>query len=68
MRTVFITLLFTLLCTCVRAQTPLSIELLESSAVADDGLYFTGDRGVGYQFGRRITPHGDCIDVAGFPS
>ena len=47
------------------AQTPLSIELLETSAVAEDGLYFTGDRGVGYQFGRRITPHGDCIDVAG---
>lgn len=49
----------------VRAQTPLSIELLESSEVAEDGLYFTGSQGEGYQFGRRITPHGDCIDVVG---
>lgn len=65
MRRYHLLLLFTLLCTCAGAQVPLSIELLETSAVAEDGLYFTGDRGVGYQFGRRITPHGDCIDVAG---
>lgn len=65
MKTVFTALLLSLLCTCVRAQTPLSIELLETSAVAEDGLYFTGNQGSGYQFGRRITPHGDCIDVVG---
>lgn len=65
MKTTFLSLLLTLLCTCVRAQTPLSIELLETSAVAEDGLYFDGEQGVAYQFGRRITPHGDCIDVVG---
>ncbi|MEM9525459.1 MAG: BNR-4 repeat-containing protein [Bacteroidota bacterium] len=58
-------LFLSFLCTCVYAQMPLSIEVLETSAVAEDGLYFTGERGVGYQFGRRITPHGDCIDVVG---
>lgn len=65
MKPTLLSLLLVLFCTCVRAQTPVSIELLETSAVAENGLYFTGDRGVGYQFGRRITPHGDCIDVVG---
>ena len=73
MKTVFTTLLLIILCippsdgtvACILAQTPLSIELIESSAIADNGLYFTGSQGVDYQFGRRITPHGDCIDVVG---
>lgn len=65
MKTVLALLFTALLCTCVRAQTPITIEPIESSAVADNGLYFTGSQGEGYQFGRRITPHGDCIDVVG---
>lgn len=65
MKIVFTSLLLTLLCTSVCAQMSLSIEEIESSVVAEDGLYFGSERGVDYQFGRRIAPHGDCIDVAG---
>lgn len=41
----------------------LSASMLDESKIADDGLYFEGTQGVNYQFGPRITPHGDCIDV-----
>jgi len=63
MKTVFTALLFTLLCTCGRAQGS-NIVLLEESLVAPDGLYFAGDRGVDYQFGPQISAHGDCIKVS----
>ena len=50
----------------------LAVSLEEESAVADSALYFDGTKydaetnpGGNYRFGRRISPHGDCIDVVG---
>ncbi len=39
------------------------IELLDDTQLTTEGLYFEGKQGVNYQFGKQITPHGDCIDV-----
>jgi hypothetical protein len=52
-----------LFCSFVEAQKQLVTNLDESTIVANNGLYFDGERGVAYQFSPRITPHGDCIDV-----
>lgn len=41
----------------------IEVTLVNESKVSNEGLYFDGVRGVDYQFGPRITPHGDCIDV-----
>ena len=41
----------------------IDVTLIDESKIADDGLYFEGTQGVDYHFGKRITPHGDCIDV-----
>jgi len=46
------------------AQTKqLNATLDHTSRVADNGLYYEGEKGINYQFSPRITPHGDCIDV-----
>jgi hypothetical protein len=41
----------------------LKIELIDDTQLTTEGLYFEGTKGVDYQFGKQITPHGDCIDV-----
>jgi hypothetical protein len=41
----------------------LQVTLLDASELTKEGLYFDGVKGVDYHFGKRITPHGDCIDV-----
>jgi hypothetical protein len=53
-------LAFLLACPYLTAQTDLNISLLENTKVTDYGLLFDN-----YFFGSRITPHGDCIDIAG---
>lgn len=45
----------------IKAQ--IKIELLEDKQLTTEGLYFEGTKGIDYQFGKQITPHGDCIDV-----
>ena len=55
--------LLLLFCSFVEAQKQLVANLDESTIVANNGLYFDGEKGVAYQFSPRITPHGDCIDV-----
>lgn len=57
-------------CECTQIQ---EVKLVSETLVTEEGLYFTGERSVGeytggnegegYRFGKRITPHGDCIDV-----
>jgi hypothetical protein len=44
-------------------QAQISVSFLESTQISTEGLYFEGEKGVNYKFGKRITPHGDCIDV-----
>ncbi|MFD1316409.1 BNR-4 repeat-containing protein [Namhaeicola litoreus] len=39
------------------------IKLKKSTKITDRGLYFEGKKDEKFHFGRRITPHGDCIDV-----
>ncbi|WP_026232129.1 hypothetical protein [Neolewinella persica] len=66
MKTKLLTLLvLPLLCTCARAQSSNVVALADESLVTPDGLYFDGERGVDYQFGRQISAHGDCIEVIG---
>lgn len=38
------------------------VKRIEDIKLTDEGLFFDGKKGVNYQFGQRITPHGDCID------
>ncbi|WP_299012503.1 BNR-4 repeat-containing protein [uncultured Polaribacter sp.] len=48
------------------AQTELVATLKSASSVTEDGeggLFFAGERDVNFRFGKRISPHGDCIDV-----
>jgi len=56
-----------LLSLSVKAQDKvLSVTLDEASMVSNEGeggLYFSGSRGVNFNFSQRISPHGDCIDV-----
>ena len=39
------------------------VSLIRESLVAEDGLFFYGERGTAYQFGSNISAHGDCIAV-----
>ncbi len=45
------------------AKSQIQIELIDDTQLTTEGLYFEGTQGVNYQFGKQITPHGDCIDV-----
>jgi hypothetical protein len=38
-------------------------EISQVSGDGEGGLFFAGTKDVNYKFGRRITPHGDCVDV-----
>lgn len=42
----------------------IEVKLLEEVKLTDEGLYFEGTKGINYQFGKQITPHGDCIEYA----
>ncbi|MFH4966986.1 BNR-4 repeat-containing protein [Gaetbulibacter sp. M240] len=64
MKKLYAILTMLVVCMATMAQTTvLSASLTEETQVAPDGLFFDGVQGVDYQFGPRITPHGDCIDV-----
>lgn len=39
------------------------VELSQVSGDGEGGLFFAGTKNINYKFSRRITPHGDCIDV-----
>ncbi len=50
----------------ITAQKKLSATLKSATRVSEEGeggLFFAGERDVNYRFGKRITPHGDCVDV-----
>ena len=50
----------------ITAQKKLSAILKSITRVSQEGeggLFFAGERNVNYRFGKRITPHGDCVDV-----
>ena len=50
----------------ITAQKKLSATLKSITRVSQEGeggLFFAGERNVNYRFGKRITPHGDCVDV-----
>jgi hypothetical protein len=50
----------------ISAQKKLSATLKSSSKVTKEdegGLYFAGTKDINYRFGKRISPHGDCVDV-----
>ena len=50
----------------ITAQKKLSATLKSVTRVSEEGeggLFFAGERNVNYRFGKRITPHGDCVDV-----
>lgn len=38
-------------------------ELSQVTGTGEGGLFFAGTQNVNYRFSRRISPHGDCIDV-----
>ncbi|TBN03685.1 T9SS type A sorting domain-containing protein [Hyunsoonleella flava] len=53
-------------CSLVEAQKELLATLDSSTRVSgngEGGLFFAGTKDVNYRFSRRITPHGDCVDV-----
>lgn len=47
------------------AKTIKSIAFESEELLTNDGLYFEGNKDETYHFGKRITPHGDCVDVIG---
>jgi hypothetical protein len=47
----------------INSFSQLQVTLLDASELTKEGLYFDGVKGVDYQFGKQISPHGDCIDV-----
>ena len=49
--------------TSVQAQKVTNIRFKSDKILTSEGLFFNGIKGIDYQFGQRITPHGDCIDV-----
>ncbi|WP_235298255.1 BNR-4 repeat-containing protein [Portibacter marinus] len=55
------TFLFILL---INSYTLAQVDMIHSSKVSDQALYFAGEKGIDYHFNSRITPHGDCIKVA----
>ena len=66
--TILISLIFVV---TINAQ-QLMAGLEEASIIADNALFFDGTKydettnpSGNYRFGRRISPHGDCIDVVG---
>ncbi len=59
-RTLIPLLVCLLCCPMVHAQ---AVELVSESLVAEDGLFFFGDKDVAYHFGPQISAHGDCISV-----
>ena len=66
--TILISLIFVV---AINAQ-QLMAGLEEASIIADNALFFDGTKydettnpSGNYRFGRRISPHGDCIDVVG---
>ncbi len=42
-----------------------SISFESEKLLTNEGLYFEGAKDETYHFGKRITPHGDCIQVIG---
>lgn len=65
-------ILFPLVFVVATNAQPLMITLEEESIIADSALFFDGTKydavtnpTGNYRFGRRISPHGDCIDVVG---
>jgi PKD repeat protein len=56
-------LLFAGLFPTVAGGQSVEVTRVHSSKITDLGLYFEGAKGTTYQFGKRISPHGDCIDV-----
>jgi hypothetical protein len=46
-----------------KCSAQIKVELLNDTELTKTGLYFEGTKGIDYQFGKQITPHGDCIDV-----
>ncbi len=66
--TIYLSLFFVVI---VNAQ-QLKVTLEAESIIADNALFFDGTKydavtnpSGNYRFGRRISPHGDCIDVIG---
>ena len=66
------TLLLTLILVVTTNAQQLMADLAETSIIAENALFFDGTRydettnpSGNYRFGRRISPHGDCIDVVG---
>jgi len=52
--------------TIIIGQTKLSTTLKSTTKVTkqdEGGLYFAGTKDVNYRFSKRISPHGDCVDV-----
>lgn len=50
----------------INSQTKLSTTLNSATKVTKDdegGLFFAGTQNINYRFSRRISPHGDCVDV-----
>lgn len=73
-------LLLTLLAFPLAAEDSFEIELLDEIKISDSGMYFDGSKVTGsnrltyvdqpgsnydFAFGRRITPHGDCMEIYG---
>jgi len=68
----FHTILLSLVFVVTTNAQQLTVSLEEESVVADSALYFDGTKydaetnpTGNFRFGRRISPHGDCIDVVG---
>ena len=66
------TILLSLIFVVTASAQQLMATLEEESIIADSALFFDGTQydaitnpGGNYRFGRRISPHGDCIDVVG---
>lgn len=47
------------------SKTIKSIAFESETLLTNEGLYFEGAKDETYHFGKRITPHGDCIQVIG---
>jgi hypothetical protein len=59
----FLTLTIALVINSLSCFSQIKVELLNDTELTKEGLYFEGTKGIDYQFGKQITPHGDCIDV-----
>ena len=66
MKKILLSIFFLSFITLINGQTKLSATLKSNTKVTQEGeggLFFAGEKDVNYKFGRRITPHGDCVDV-----